>query len=195
MTMTLPGLTSLFSAFFFLAAPLLAATPYVGGSAGFAFFSGDRLTINGSCLGDPQYDTGAAFSGAFGRDYDGYRLGGEVAYQKNEIDNLGSDVSVFSVIANGHLDYRFEQRKITPFLSAGLSYAKVSVDALGERGSDGVLAVQLGAGVGFQVSRRVTIDAKYRYFAAADPTIELGSRTFEMDIDNHNILFGLRAGF
>lgn len=195
MIMMFRRLFCFFSFFFFLASPLLAATPYVGGSTGFAFFSGDKLTINGSCLGDVQYDTGAVFSGAFGRDYDGYRLGGEVAYQKNEIDNLGSGVSVFSVIANGHFDYRLEQRKITPFLSAGLSYAQVSVDTLGDRGSDAVLTVQLGAGVGFQVSRRVTIDAKYRYFAGVDPTIELGSRTLEMDIDNHNLLFGFRAGF
>ncbi|MCF8384010.1 MAG: hypothetical protein K9G39_10565 [Chlorobium sp.] len=115
----------LFLILFFLASPLLAATPYVGGSTGFAFFSG-----------------------AFGRVYDGYRLGGEVAYQKNEIDNLGSAVSVFSVIANGHFDYRLEQRKITPFLSAALSYAQVSVDAPGDLGSDVVLTVQLGAGVG-----------------------------------------------
>ncbi|MGB0132191.1 outer membrane protein [Chlorobium sp.] len=195
MTMMFRGLIFLFSPFFFLASPVLAATPYVGGSKGFAFPNGEKISINGSCLGDPQYDTGAAFSGVFGKDYDGYRLGGEVAYQKNEIDNLGSDVSVFSVIANGYLNCRLEQHKVTPFLSAGLSYAKVSVDALGARGSDGVVTLQLGAGVGFQVSSGVTIDAKYRYFAGVDPGIELGSRNIEMDIDNHNFLFGLRAGF
>jgi len=172
-----------------------AATPYVGGSTGFAFLSGDKLTINGPYLGDPEYDSGAAFSGALGMDYDGYRLEGEVAYQKNEIDNLGSDVSVLSFMANGYLDFQFERSRIVPFVSAGLSYAKVDVDALGEDGSDGVLAVQVGAGVGFQVSSQVTIDAKYRYFASADPDIELGAKTYEMDINSHNLLFGFRVSF
>lgn len=73
--------------------------------------SGDKLTINGTYLGDPEYDTGAAFSGALGMDFDGYRLEGEVAYQKNEIDNLGSDVSVLSVMANGYLDFQLEKAR------------------------------------------------------------------------------------
>lgn len=172
-----------------------AATPYVGGSTGFAFLSGDKLTINGTYLGDPEYDSGAAFSGALGMDYDGYRVEGEVAYQKNEIDNLGSDVSVLSFMANGYLDFQLERSKIIPFVSAGVSYAKVDVDALGEDGSDGVLAFQLGAGVGFQVSSHVIIDAKYRYFASADPEIELGPEKLEMDINSHNLLLGFRVSF
>lgn len=179
----------------FLASNALAAVPYVGGSAGFAFFSGDKLKLNGTYLCDSKYDTGAAFSGALGLEYDGYRLEGEVAYQQNEIDNLGSDVSVFSIMANGYLDFQLEQRKIIPFVSAGISYANVNVDALGNDGSDGVIAFQFGAGVGLQVSRQVTLDAKYRYFTAPDPRIELGSNTLEMDINSHNILFGCRVSF
>ncbi len=180
---------------FFLVSQADAATPYVGGSTGFAFLNGDKLTINGMYLGDPEYDTGAAFSGALGMDFDGYRLEGEVAYQKNEIDNLGSDVSVLSVMVNGYLDFQFEKSKIIPFISAGVSYANVDVDALGDDGSDGLLAFQLGAGVGFQVSPTVTVDAKYRYFTAADPEIEIGSSKLEMDINSHNLLFGFRVCF
>jgi len=189
------GLFFILSLLLLLSAHARAATPYVGGSTGFAFLNGDKLIIKGPYLGDPEYDSGAVFSGALGMDYDGYRLEGEVAYQKNEIDNLGSDVSVLSFMANGYLDFQFERSRIVPFVSAGLSYAKVDVDALGEDGSDGVLAVQVGAGVGFQVSSQVTIDAKYRYFASADPDIELGAKTYEMDINSHNLLFGFRVSF
>jgi opacity protein-like surface antigen len=195
MMRVLRGLFFISAFVLFFSSHARAATPYVGGSTGFAFLSGDKLTINGPYLGDPEYDSGAAFSGALGMDYDGYRVEGEVAYQKNEIDNLGSDVSVLSFMANGYLDFQLERSRIVPFVSAGLSYAKVDVDALGEDGSDGVLAVQVGAGVGFQVSSHVTIDAKYRYFASADPDIELGTKTYEMDIHSHNLLFGFRVSF
>ncbi len=195
MVMVFRGLFFVFISVFFFVSQADATTPYVGGSTGFAFFSGDKLTINGTYLGDPEYDTGAAFSGALGMDFDGYRLEGEVAYQKNEIDNLGSDVSVLSVMANGYLDFQLEKSKIIPFVSAGVSYAKVDVDVLGDDGSDGLLAFQLGAGVGYQVSPTVTVDAKYRYFAAADPEVEIGSSKLEMDINSHNLLFGFRVSF
>lgn len=60
-----------------------------------------------------------------------------------------------------------------------MSYANVDVDALGDDGSDGLFAFQLGAGVGFQVSPTVTVDAKYRYFASADPEIEIDPRNWK----------------
>ncbi|MBN1279084.1 MAG: acyloxyacyl hydrolase [Chlorobium sp.] len=195
MIRVLRGLFFVLILFFFGTASADSATPYVGGSTGFAFLNGDKLTLNGTYLADPEYDTGAAFSGSLGMDYDGYRVEGEVAYQKNEIDNLGSDVSVLSFMANGYLDFQMERSRIIPFVSAGVSYAKVDVDTLGDDGSDGVFAFQLGAGAGFQISSRVTIDAKYRYFASADPEIELGQKKYQMDINSHNLLFGFRMSF
>ena len=187
-------LLTLVSAFFFVSGAD-AATPYIGGSTGFAFFSCDRLTLHGTYLGDPEYDTGAAFSGAVGIDFDGYRFEGEVAYQKNEIDNLGSGVSVFSIMANGCFDFLLEQSRITPFVSAGVSYANVDVDVLGNDCSDGVFAFQLGAGIGVEVMKHLVIDAKYRYFISFDPTIKIGPNTLQMDIDSHNLLLGFRVRF
>jgi opacity protein-like surface antigen len=189
------GVCCSFASIIALSSASYAATPYVGGSAGFAFLNSSEVKINGAYVGEADYDTGEAFSGAIGLDNDGYRLEGEVAYQKNDIDNWGSDVSVLSVMANGYLDFQISNSKITPFVSAGISYAKVDVEYLGDDGDDSVLAFQLGAGIGFQISPTVTLDAKYRYFSTGSPEFEVGGNTLEMDIDSHNILLGLRVKF
>ena len=87
----------------------------------------------------------------------------------------------------------------TPYLSAGLGFAKVEVNDLNVPGSglpnsnddDTVFAYQVGVGVGYAVNEKVTIDAKYRYFATSDHEFD----TREAEFASHNFFFGVRVNF
>jgi len=165
------------------------------GSAGFAFFNGSGVRINGVYVGDADYDTGETFSGSVSFDSDSVLLEGEVAYQKNEIDSWGSGVSVLSFMANGYPAFRKNVRAVVPYVSAGLSFASIDAEYPGNHGDHAVIALRLGAGVGIQVAPAVRLDARYRYFSVADPEFDDGGTIREIDIDCHNVLAGLRLTF
>lgn len=159
---------------------------------------------DGSVEGNPvpfhtSYDTGWALGAAIGYDFGNTRLEGEVAYQKADEDKAGyvtaqqdstSDKSARSFLVNGYYDFT-NSSAFTPYLSAGLGYAKIKWSGEGESLSDTVFAYQVGAGVGYALSKNVTLDVKYRYFATSDPKFDVT----EMEFASHNLLFGVRVNF
>lgn len=154
-------------------------------------------------------DTGFALGAAIGYAFNQYaRLEAELAYQKNDLDKAGvpgvsidvsGDVEIFSIMANGYIDFA-NDTALTPFISAGLGFARVDVSRITtplapgvwlNGGRDTVFAYNLGAGVGFAVTEQVTIDFKYRYFATEDPKIV----NTEIDVGSHNLYAGIRYSF
>ena len=129
----------------------------------------------------------------------------ELAYQKNDADEVnlygvglsaGGETSCLAVLLNGYYDFT-NNSGFTPFVSAGIGYAKVEVDDFSVLGTligsadDKVFAYQIGAGVGFAVSEEVTLDFKYRFFGTADA--DLGAT--ETEFASHNFYVGLRLSF
>jgi len=186
-----------------------AEGPYVSGNIGFAMLSDSDITdstVPGITL-DSEFDTGLALGVALGYGFGKTRIEGEIAYQKNDFDKIGvlgvsfdasGDATTLAFLLNGYYDFTNNSR-FTPYVSAGLGFARIevndfSVPILGvppESDDDTVFAYQIGAGVGYAVSKNVTIDVKYRYFATSDPKFD----TTEAEFASHNLLFGVRVNF
>ena len=87
-----------------------------------------------------------------------------------------------------------------PFVTGGLGMARVEMNDFNAEGSatadwsgdDTVMAWQVGAGVGYAINERTTVELKYRYFATDDAEFDDGS---ELEFESHNIYLGLRFTF
>ncbi len=60
-----------------------------------------------------------------------------------------------------------------------------------ENDDDTVFAYQVGAGVGYAVTEKVSFDVKYRYFATSDPEFD----TTKAEYSSHNVYAGIRVTF
>jgi opacity protein-like surface antigen len=193
-------------AIFFSSSAYSAEGLYVSGNIGFAMLSDSDITDSGATI-TTEYDTGWTLGGALGYDFNRFRVEGEISYQTNDVDKIGAmgvsfdangDVSSLAFLINGYFDF-VNDTGFIPYLTAGLGYAKVefndlSVPALGLSGGsddDSVFAYQVGLGVGYAVTEKVTIDVKYRYFATEDLEFD----TTEVEVASHNFLFGVRFNF
>lgn len=115
--------------------------------------------------------------------------------------NADGDVSALSFMVNGYFDWQ-NPSPLTPYLGAGIGFARVSMNDLKVEGvrlvddSDTVFAYQLAAGVGWEFMPNLTLDLGYRYFATADPEFrDVEGDTFESEYKSHNLMLGLRIGF
>jgi opacity protein-like surface antigen len=184
------------------ASPALAATsgPYISGSVGAAFVTDSNYGNIDSLL---SYDTGYALNAAAGYSFGMSRLEGAIGYQSNDVSsvagisasNLDARLSVFSVMANGYLDFEVADLPITPYVMAGVGIADVDAkfDYLGTSYSDSdtVFACQVGAGVGIDVGSDLTMDIGYRYLSPSKANIEGNDLT----VDSHMVMAGLRYQF
>jgi len=170
---------------------------YVSGNIGAAFLTDSDIKVSGFPTVEASFDTGFAASAAIGTSINKFRLEGELSYQKNDFDEVESfsvdgDFTALTLLLNGYYEFNNDSA-FTPYLTAGIGYSNVEVDGDGFDGSedDNVFAYQLGAGIGYAASDNVTIDAKYRYFATADP--DFGDA--EAEVASHNIYLGIRVNF
>jgi opacity protein-like surface antigen len=184
--------------------------PYVSGHVGIAIASDSDVT-DSTAPGIPitvESDAGFALGGAVGYSAGDARGEVEIAYQKNNLDKqtvpgfpvmeLTGDTTLLSVLVNGYYDFD-TGGPFTPFVSAGLGFAKFDINDAKVVGSpspatnddDTVFAYQLGAGVGYAVNERVSIDIRYRYLATTDPEVD----TVTIEYSGHNFLAGVRSSF
>jgi opacity protein-like surface antigen len=186
-----------------------AEGPYVSGNLGFAVPNDSDITdstIPGGSL-NIESDTGPALGVAVGYDFGTTRVEGEIAYQKNDFDktsiagvgfNLTGDTSSLALLLNGYYDFTNESA-FTPFISAGIGFSRVEVNDMNISGSgipgsnddDTVFAYQVGAGVGYTVNEKITVDVKYRYSGTEDPKFD----TTKAEYSSHNFYAGIRFAF
>ena len=186
-----------------------AAGPYVSGNVGLVIPNNSDVTnlLPGSTV-TVKPNNGLGLAGAIGYGFsNNVRLEAEVQYIKHDLDktnvfgvdfDLDGDASSLSLLFNGYYDFKNESA-FTPFISAGLGFGKTSVSDINVPGmgrisssnDDTVFTYQLGAGVGYAVNEKVTIDGKYRYSAFSDP--EFDGMTAEFS--GHIIYAGIRVGF
>lgn len=193
--------------------PALAAEttgPYVSGHLGMAMPADSTLTDSGTSL-EADYDSGLALDLALGYRFGAARVEGEIAYQKNDIDDFSipgvgslkslgaafsADVNVTSFLLNGYYDFQ-NASAFTPYITAGIGLARVdaslSLPTVGysESESDTVFAYQIGAGCEYAIDQTVSLDARYRYFATSDPSFG----TTEAEFSSHNLMLGARIKF
>ena len=205
------------------AAPASAGNLYVSGSVG--------LNSPTNSVTNYSYDTysedvtysltsGAAFLGAVGCDYGSFRIEGEFGYQTFKMDQstaiydgetpvvFGASCNghVFSLLANGYYDFPVGN-SIKPYVTAGIGMANVRFADLSFSGhaplnmDSNALAYQIGAGIAVPVSKKVTIDARYRYFGTGlftMPEYYVASAApygAETSLHAHQVLLGMRVAF
>lgn len=187
-----------------------------------------------------EFESGMALNFALGYDVaTNFRVEAEAAYQKNDVDGasfrlyeyidsligedyiageselvdndiVSGDSSSFVLMINGYYDFA-NASAFTPFVTAGVGFAKVECDmsssfidtfivevdedyslvAPKQSGNETVLAYQLGVGCGYSLSEAFTLDVKYRYFATEDP----GFGGLEIECSSSNVYLGVRFGF
>lgn len=187
-----------------------AEGPYVSGNLGLAIASDSDMTdsTDPGITIDVQSDSGLAFGVAAGYAFgNNTRIEGEIAYQKNDLDkasllgvdvDLTGDTSSLALLLNGYYDFANESR-FTPFIGAGIGFAKVEFNDFNVPGSgvpsssddDTVFSYQLGAGVGYAVNDKITLDVKYRYMGTSDPEFD----TTTVEYSSHNFYAGIRVAF
>ncbi len=156
-----------------------------------------------SCADTLSTDPGLGLAAVAGyRTGTGLRLEGELAYRRNDLDQISleglgtaavnGDVTALAVM--GNLLYDFATGvAVTPYLGLGLGFARIAVDSmdLGADDSDTVFAYQLKAGLSVPVSPTLALVGGYTYFATSDPTIEATTAEYSA----HTLDVGLRLGF
>jgi len=113
----------------------------------------------------------------------------------------GGKVTADSLLLNFFGVYRGD-RPWSPYLGLGLGAARFEASDLqvnGQRlgnGSNVVFAYQLGAGVDFALTRRLSLDLGYRFFNSPSPKFtEVNGQKFTMEYFSHSAILGLRMGF
>ncbi|ACF12239.1 surface antigen msp4 family protein [Chlorobaculum parvum NCIB 8327] len=172
-----------------------SAGNYVSANAGISWFGDAKLTDNADdeenfCV---DLDSGIALTGAYGHDYGDYRIEAELGYQRNDIAksidylygsvydeySMTGNMSVISLMGNAYYDINLTD-DLELFLTAGAGAAFVSFNDVGDVDDDfrydkvtaTAFAYQLGAGLSYKVAENLRLEARYRYFATADFTID-----------------------
>ena len=125
-----------------------------------------------------KFDQGFGFSGALGYRWNKFRLEGELAYDVNDVDevqvgvvgiSVDGDVASLSFMLNGWRDFpQSDQWSVN--LGGGLGLAVISTNDISVLGvafadeSETEFALQLGAGLGYAITRDATLTVDYRFF-------------------------------
>jgi OmpA-OmpF porin, OOP family len=151
-----------------------------------------------------EFDTGWAVMGSVGYRWDSnWRVEFELAFRQNDWErkiggpNTG-ELTQFSQMINLAYDFPLSDR-MTLSVGAGLGGNLVSVDVNApptvSLDDDYVLAGQLIAGLGYQITRQLELFVDYRYLVSSKPRHAfnfLGARELEFENDNHTFMVGLR---
>lgn len=168
-----------------------------------------------------DFDDGYAFGLAFGKrlgqagDKNRWRVEGELGYRSNdvsthklggaELDGAFGKLTSTSLMANVFIDFNAPS-KFSPYLGAGLGFTNVKADGWGVSAipdvvsdDETVLAYQLIAGAGWDVSQKTELFVEYRYFATDNASVTTSGATGAVDTDlsykTNNLLIGARFNF
>jgi opacity protein-like surface antigen len=149
------------------------------------------------------FDSGFLGTAALGYDFAGpFRTEVEYGWQKNDIDTLSysnligninqGDLKTQSIMMNGYYDVDTGS-PWSPFVGAGIGWAKVDLNtpALPFGDNDDVFAYQLMAGVSYNFSDQLALDAQYRFFDTQDATIQ-GA---DFSTTSNDLMLGIRYTF
>lgn len=191
---------------------------YYGGQAGVALTDEVEMEISGGSGIAGELDSGVVVGGVIGVSsginpgaLTGWRLEGEINYRQGDLielgartsSELGGDVSTLSLMVSVYTDF-YVGNGFTPYIGAGLGVARVSANDITVFGADLLdddavgLAIQLGAGVAYELMPELTLTADARLFGVGS-TIEM-TDAFGNDLDidflgEGTLLVGIRVPF
>jgi opacity protein-like surface antigen len=168
-----------------------------------------------------QYDAGLNIGGTAGYDFGYVRLEGELSYKRGEIStvtdqssntryvNVDGHLGATAVMVNTFFDLHNES-PVTPYLGGGIGVATLNLsDAKGvdattgalnyhvfHSDDDNVFAYQAGAGVEVGLTRHLSLDMGYRYFATSSASFSKDwPNTTDLRLRSHNAAVALRVKF
>lgn len=168
--------------------------PYLEAHAG-AVVGNDSTMGSGKVSLDPGFVAG----GAFGLDFDLLRIEANVDYRRADIAKYASiatngDLQLVSYMVNGHLVAPVPY-PVKPYLLGGVGFATAFVSNFAGspsgKQSNTRFAYELGAGIGFEIKRNVTLDMNYRYLGTSD--FDFSGTKFSYAANN--VLFGVRYSY
>ncbi len=207
------------------AAPVVAAAGwssrvYVGARGGISNIRDTSFRLPDGSVNTDYEETGYNIAGVVGWGAKtanglGYRLEAEVGYQTADVSshNFGEnnftsaadgEVSTVYGFVNAYVDVPLIQR-LNGTVGGGVGIGRVdfdghSVDVPGGGtfldDSDTAFGYHLDAGLSYDVTDRIAVEALYRYTNFIDVDVDVGvASTAEIDVDSHNVLVGARYGF
>lgn len=175
-----------------------AQTWYAGGHLGLNY-AHDAASSSGNLV---TYDLFGLGMGVFvGREMgNNLRAEGEITYRSNDVDTVGAvstsaSVTSLAVMANGFYDFKQVGAGFTPYVGIGVGVANADYTAGGQQYTDTVVAMQLAAGLMFDLSPDLTASVDYRLFGTEDLGLGAGSGLGRLEYVNSSVLFGLRKSF
>jgi opacity protein-like surface antigen len=182
--------------------------------------NGNALDFDGSAK------TGFAFRGAVGAyRAPQVRTEFEIAYRSAKFSKLSfagdgglgaaagtASLSGMSVAASGRFTavsgmlnayYDYDTGSAwRPYIDAGLGAARLTARRVTAAGvpvvdaTDTVFAYQFGIGIGYDVTKSITLAADYRYFTTLDPTFrDAAGASFDSEFVSHSVSLGIRYRF
>lgn len=154
--------------------------------------------------GPVEFDTGWAVMGSVGYRWDSnWRFEFELAFRQTDWEQKPAgtttgELTQFTQMVNMIYDFPLTDRT-TLSVGAGLGGSLVALDADNLAGvsfdDDYVLAGQLMAGLGYQITRQLELFVDYRYLVSSRPRHAFnsgGARELDFEADNHVFMVGLR---
>lgn len=165
------------------------------GSTGLALPCAEGVVVDGSRLGDADYDPSRPEGGRV-RFGDGL-LSCAALYQTTDLDDKGSSFSAITLMLENVTGPGLAGQTpvISPYLAAGVSYLTMAVEVLGSDAADDAWVLQFGAGAGVRLTDELTLDLRYRYLSPLERTMRLHGKPAYLDLSRHNLLVGMRYAF
>ncbi len=182
---------------------------YVSGHVGVSAPDNSATVFDSGARADFEFDDDFALAAAYGKRFGrNLRLELEFSHQENDFSRADTvamgrthkygETESAVLLANIYYDFS-NATSFTPFINAGLGYAKIDVSDIILPGTnlrlegdhDYVPAYQFGAGIGYTIDEDFMVDLKYRYLKTSDP--DFGSA--ETEFASHNYYLGLRFAF
>ena len=164
---------------------------------------------------DTEFEDDWNYGAAYGWKREGYRYEIELLVGEDDVSShtlnggapLGGPtggINMAAAMFNGYYDFT-TSTAFSPYVGGGLGLAMIEAESFGVAAipdvldDDGtVIAYQLMAGVGYDISDRTTIFAEYRYFGteSVDVTTSAatGSVATDFDFGSSQFRFGVRIG-
>ncbi|MEJ2688016.1 MAG: outer membrane beta-barrel protein [Gammaproteobacteria bacterium] len=194
--------------------------PYIG-LQGAATFQREADNSGTNLHTTSKFTSGYNVAGVLGWNYgQNWRAEAELGYRRNDLDKLAVDKATGTGLAGGqtydahghvgttdvmgNLWYDVDTgSRWKPYVGGGIGWAHINANNVSANGvsladdTSNVFAYQLGAGIGYELTRRTTVSVNYRYFATKDPTftnVATGTK-FNSQYRTNNVGLSLRYRF
>ncbi len=140
-----------------------------------------------------ETDTSYGFGAALGRQFGSFRVEGELASQKSDLEEADSgDIRIDSGMINGFYDVPV-YGAFSLYGMLGMGAAKVDISVQQVDDSEVTFAYRTGMGVAYAINQQMAVDFGYEYLRTGDIVLNQDLRV--EDIKNSNLTAAFRYSF